>query len=250
MAKYDVYVVGMRRELIVDAGPGSEAFDTELMENEQFVLFCITAEGRVKFTITLRTDYGWCGSGYTTATQGIMQLKRVSDFGPATHMVKDRKVKIAGATYDASKNSLWEALIFETDESSVDEDYYRYRDDDAIVNNVFTFSSTGDDDYYPMGGVSVELELFVELKRAFKERPVWIFSGASGSGKSTIGYILETNGDKLVYETDSANNGRLPKTIWADVVVVGNKWKDITPEVVKEHLPEGCKPVDVAFSMD
>lgn len=53
----------------------------------------------------------------------------------------------------------------------------------------------------------------------------------------------------VVYETDSANNGNLPKEIWADVIVVGNKWKDISVETVKQHLPEDCKPVEVTFSM-
>ena len=81
-----------------------------------------------------------------------------------------------------------------------------------------------------------------------KKRPVWILSGASGTGKSTFGCILgETNYE--VYETDSAKDGILPEEIWADIIVVGNKWKDVTVDEVKKHLPDDVNAIDVTFSM-
>lgn len=244
MAEYDVYVVGMRKEMFVDEGPGDSAWDiNEPMENENYVLFCVTCEGRVKFTIDLSETYGWCGSGWTTASWGNMSFKRVNNFGPATHMPKERKIKIEGVKYDDSRNSIGDCLNF----SSVYEDEEEYYGDIDIANNVFSFSSDGGDGYYPCGHVHVYEELFNKLSRAFDKMPVWILNGASGTGKSTFGYILEESG-KTVYETDSANNGKLPDEIWADVIVVGNKWKNITVEEVEKHLPEDCKAVNVKFS--
>ena len=242
MAKYDIYVVGLRKEKFIDYLPGEESFDEVPGINEQYVLFCTTAEGRRKFAITLSTAHGWCGSGYTTATWGRLAIERVNEFGPATHLPVDRKIKIDGAVYDTSK-TLPEGITFET---TVENEYSM--DDDEINNNVFQYSSDGGDSYYPMGGTMVEDDLFNELPRAFDGMPVWIINGESGSGKSTIGNILSESG-KMVYETDSANNGRLPKEIYADAIIVGNKWENITVDAVKARLPEGTVAVDVKFSM-
>lgn len=251
MAKYDVYVVGMRKEMFVDMGPGSDYFmcDEEPIENEMYVLFCVTCKGRVKFTIDLSESYGWCGSGYTTASWGKMRFTRVNSFGPATHIPKGRKIKIEGAIYDDSRTSIDECLNFSSihDELDEDDDEYNFYEENDIITNVFSFSSDGGDGYYPRGHVHVREELFNKLSRAFDKMPVWILNGTSGTGKSTFGYILEEYG-KTVYETDSANNGKLPDEIWADVIVVGNKWKNVTVEEVEKHLPENCKAVSVKFS--
>lgn len=239
MAIYDVYVVGIRKELFVDNMPGADSFDEVQGENERYILFCTTAEGRVKFTITLWTSYGWCGSGYCGASWGNISIDNVyKSFGPATHFPKDRKILLKGVKYDASKASIHEAVIFD---NSVEPD------EDEYKTNVFTVSFDGDDSYYPSGYADVKEELFTELPRAMKKRPVWILSGVSGTGKSTFGYIFNKEGYK-VYETDSAKEGILPEEIWADVIVVGNKWKNITVDEVKKHLPDDVNAIDVTFS--
>lgn len=244
MAIYDVYVVGMRKELFVDSLPGEYAFDERKGENEKCILFCVTAEGRATFTITLTTMYDWCGSGYTTASWGAIDYDEVKSFGPATHLPKDRKILIESLKYDASKSSINECIIY-TGEIEPDKDEWEPHD---YKTNVFTVSVDGFDSYYPSGYASVDEDLFVECPRAMKQRPVWIFNGASGTGKSTIGHILSENG-KTVYETDSANNGHLHKEIWADVIVVGNKWTNVTVDEVKKHLPEGVTAIDVTFNV-
>ena len=76
-------------------------------------------------------------------------------------------------------------------------------------------------------------------------RPVWIFSGASALGKSTLGAILAESG-KVVYETDSAET--LPEEIWADVVVAGQRKGGFSIKEIKQHLPDGVKPILVGFS--
>lgn len=263
MAKYDVYVVGMRVEKFVDEVPGEDIFDMVPDENDKYSLFCITAEGRVKLIISLITRYGWCGSGYTTASWGDIEVEHVKEFGPATHLPKDRKqIKINGVMYDASgsigkinaekEGKMWlDGLVLEGtfEEDEDEEDWEERYFDCEIANNVFYHSSDGGDGYYPCGGAGVNLDLFTKIPRAFEKRPVWIFKGNSGSGKSTIGWMLSENSHKTVYETDSAINGDLPEEIMADVIVIGNKWKLITlDEIVRHHLPEDCKPIIVDFS--
>ena len=53
-----------------------------------------------------------------------------------------------------------------------------------------------------------------------EKRPVWIFSGVSGAGKSTIATMIRESGLE-VYETDSCDE--LPEVITASVVVLGNR---------------------------
>ena len=89
-------------------------------------------------------------------------------------------------------------------------------------------------------------EMFEKTPRIMEGRPVWIFAGDSGLGKSTIGRFLELQG-KIVYETDS--DQRLPNVIMADVIVAGNRNKSLTIEDVCSRLPEGVEPIFVEFSL-
>ena len=73
------------------------------------------------------------------------------------------------------------------------------------------------------------------------ERPVWIFKGLSGLGKSS----LAAESGKKVFETDSVE--KLPNKIWADVVVIGNK-HNFSLKAIKQRLPNGTKPILVHFS--
>ena len=73
------------------------------------------------------------------------------------------------------------------------------------------------------------------------ERPVWIFEGSSGLGKSSLAAM---SGEK-VFETDSVK--KLPEQIWADIVVIGNK-RGFSVETIKQCLPRGTRPIVVHFS--
>lgn len=89
-------------------------------------------------------------------------------------------------------------------------------------------------------------EMFEKTPRMMEKRPVWIFAGASGLGKSTIGRFLELQG-KVVYETDS--DQRLPNSIMADVIVAGNRNKNVTIDDICARLPDGVEPIFVEFSL-
>ena len=89
-------------------------------------------------------------------------------------------------------------------------------------------------------------EMFEKTPRMMEKRPVWIFAGASGLGKSTIGRFLELQG-KVVYETDS--DQRLPNVIMADVIVAGNRNKSLTIDDICARLPDGVEPIFVEFSL-
>ena len=78
-----------------------------------------------------------------------------------------------------------------------------------------------------------------------EKRPVWIFAGASGLGKSTLGMLLASQG-KVIYETDA--NKELPELILADIIVAGNRHKDLTMKELCKHLPEDVNPILVEFS--
>lgn len=91
----------------------------------------------------------------------------------------------------------------------------------------------------------VNTELFERTARAMPGRPVWIFTGASALGKSTIGMLLSSSG-KEVYETDASDN--LPEVIWADVIVSGRRRGGFPLEEIKKRLPDGVKPILVNFS--
>lgn len=89
-------------------------------------------------------------------------------------------------------------------------------------------------------------EMFEKTPRIMEKRPVWIFAGGSGLGKSTLGRFLELQG-KVIYETDS--DQRLPNVIMADVIVAGNRNRSLTIDDICSRLPDGVEPIFVEFSL-
>ena len=85
---------------------------------------------------------------------------------------------------------------------------------------------------------NAENDIFhVETNRIMDKRPVWIFKGDSGLGKSYIaGIIANSDRAKTVYETDAHEK---LETIEADIIVVGNKYnhslEEIESKIKGEH---------------
>ena len=170
--------------------------------------------------IELSESSGECGSGWTTASWGHARTdvayERINY--PMTHKPKGDIFVTLHRDYYSAYGSWY---LPDADD---------YDEDDYNENHVVSYSSCGGDGYYPCGGIYVDLTQFEELPRAMDKRPVWIFKGESGLGKSSIGVHLE---GLTVFETDSVDE--LPEEITDDVIVLGNrsKW---TVEDVKKHI--------------
>lgn len=189
-----------------------ESYDADLIK----YIVCLKDHDNIRYELELYQDYGECYSGWTTATWGRFNFKKVDNFGAITHYPKkDSDTKIIFDP-DDKKN--------ETDKDDYVYDNYVYRCD------WFSYSETGGDDYYPSGFVKVKMDNFETTQRGFDEHPTWIFHGASNLGKSFLAHQIK---EMTIFETDAYDE--LPDKINADIIVLGNKHK-YTLENIKERV--------------
>lgn len=187
--------------------------DDDFEDNSKYILNCIS-ENNLKYEVALWTEYGDCPSGWCSASWGRCEVRRVNSFIGSTHKpIKDLSFEI------------------ETTEGDFEDTIYN------AENEVFYVDDDGDDCWYPNGDVGITEELFTETNRVMDKRPVWIFKGDSGLGKSYIaGIIANSDRAKTVYETDAHEE---LETIEADIIVVGNKYdhslEEIESKIKGEH---------------
>lgn len=177
--------------------------------DEKYIIHCVrvgsvTGKEYEHVDICLNTRYGECGSGWCTASWGNMKIINNPDRMPWTHKAVYNTLYIDGGVYAP--------------------------DIEMFHCDVFTYYKYGGDPYYPSGYVSVAMSLFEALPKYNGKRKVYIFSGESGIGKSSLACHAASN-DFKVYETDL--NPELPETITADIVVVGGKYKFDKDDIVK-----------------
>lgn len=194
-----------RQKLITKCSGCNLDFEySQILEEVPVLVF--KSEEKQYFTITLWEDEGECCSGWTTASWGNYSIKE--EKVPFDEVPIGEYPKITILTTD------WEH--FGLDQSDSEKDEY---DEDIYRNDIFTVSKCGGDDYYPSGWVGVNAK-FKKLARHMDKQPVWIFTGPSAVGKSSLAH--ETN--REVYETDS--NPRLPDDLNNyEIIVVGGKYK-------------------------
>ena len=107
-----------------------------------------------------------------------------------------------------------------------------------LKTQVFCIDSYGEenggDDYYPNGFYTVNMDLFRKNIRAKDKRPVWIFKGDSGAGKSFIGNALsnaDSNVPFVTFETDMYKELPEKFPLKVNVIIMGNKYKHSLDDV-------------------
>ena len=216
-------IVGLRVEKFINKFVSGHNCDFTYYpaEDEKYTIFVRDVDRpSCKYAIRLKNEYGECGSGWCTASWGSCVVEYLYDsepFGPFNYIPIDDGIFEAEIDWNHGNPIL---------RSNTDGDY-----DPDFKCDYFSWDEVGGDGYYPSGGVFVNLEKFKELPRGMKKRPVWIFYGDSGLGKSTLAKDLTE--ERQIYETDSSET--LPDEIVADIVVIGNKYK-FTIDEVKQHL--------------
>lgn len=227
---YDFFtILGMRIE-----------YFTEQTADEEWI-------NRPKYIITLKGQQGMCSyyelelydvgeEMYSSDEYGFCNLKFVRKAN-ITMPIKEKKIIKLPRIVDEK-----DVRMLTVNESV---DLFDFYGDRIEIEGVFEASSTGSDNYYPMGYVDVNVDLYENAKiRQKDKRVVWIFKGESGTGKTYLSNIIEA-GSKSVYETDS--NNTLPDEIINSIIVIGNKYEfDI--EDVKERIVGDAEVVVVDFS--
>ena len=179
-------------------------------ENSEKIKYDIFVQSKKKkFKVSIWDEEGVCGSGWTTASYGHIEVKEINSYPPMNFRYKNiKEIPIELSEADSGANYL-------------------------NIPEVFSVSYDGGDEYYPSGGISIEIDNFIP-QRGFSsiesiKRKVWIFEGDSGLGKSFLANLLNQGG-LTVYETDKYEN--LPKEISDDIIVIGNKQKFQENEII------------------
>ena len=224
-----------------------EEYD-ELVPYERRIDIVTVEDNRHKrYDISLGTWFGMCGSGYTTASEGTIDIKAISRLDRPTYdYIVINPEKAVLRNYEIVYDNNTEKLKLLDKSFKADSNYYG--DDEDIDNEYFYVSSYGSgDSYYPAGRAGVKFEN-LNLKRtarAMDKRPVWILYGPSGLGKTTVGSLVKNQ--KVipsVLETDGLD--KLPDVITESFIVLGNRSK-FTINDVKKRLFGDPKVILVRF---
>ena len=175
-------------------------FTQQPEEFERHILLAELSDKR-KIEITLSHEEGECGSGYSLASWGNIEIKEIGRFG--------------GYQYKPKKELIVDDIL--PNNVQLQQEY---------DNEVFSVSYDGGDSYYPSGDYEVDMDLFEKTIRAKDKRPVWLFRGNSNLGKS---FLSDRITGLTKYETNS--NAKLPRVIDADIIVLGNKYKFSLDEI-------------------
>jgi hypothetical protein len=194
----------------------------EMVKHEIFV-----EEDGKKYVIRLETENTVCGSGWTTATEGIMEIESIEQFPPMGYRYVEPMTEYPFPT-----------------EADIEIEGFKEGTTPGYKCPGFSISKWGNDMYYPCGGHSVNMDFFrPNGKRAPEKRRVMIFKGDSSAGKSW----LAAKANVSVYETDKS--AELPSEIESEIIVLGNKY-NFSLEDIKEKIAfkEETEVVVVDFS--
>jgi hypothetical protein len=218
-------VIGVRREIYIGKQVEGHNCDFKYIDAEltKYIICCTMNsknDYKTKFEIDLWTEYGECMSGWTTSSQGRIEVRFVDNFKGFTFKPINNLL-----INDSKLEEKIKELIKNNDNSEkcrncYGDVYFSIFSELSFDNNVFIVSYDGGDPYYPSGDYHVNMELFTSSVRTKSQRQVWIFVGKSNTGKS---YLASSIKSLSVYETDSSPT--LPDSITESIIVVGNKYK-------------------------
>lgn len=118
---------------------GNCDFKVKLRPGIRFYIYIEHVDTEKKFSVMLDTDYSKeCGSGWTTASYGIMKIQEILEVPKLRYIPLDETVRhLTILPHKKYKNYECE---------------------------LFYFSKDGDDEYYPCGGIGVSMDKFKERK--------------------------------------------------------------------------------------
>lgn len=218
-----ILIKGLRIEKIASI----DEYDDEPYAEDHYLIFCESSNGYNKFIIELWTEYTECPSGYTSATLGYITKYPVNDFGPFSYTVIN-------------------PVFLQINDQFVNytelDQLFKYEE---IKTNVFEYSSTDNDEWYPRGYTKINFDLFRKAGRAMDKKPVWILVGESGTGKSSLAWKIKLNSTGFtIYETAALKSkDELPDVIVADIIVVGNKLDISVNDDIIPRIPDDWQPI-------
>ena len=212
--KNSVKIIGIREEKYVGTTVTGHNCDFDYIpetKTRHVILGQVLALDHRKVEITLEKEEGESPSSWCTASWGRKTVKFVKSF--------------SGYSYKPKEEIICNIYL----ENDTDDN-----------NEIFEVSYFGSDECYPTGYYHINLDLFEPIEsRLHDYRYTYIFKGASSIGKT---YLASRLSSLVVYETDSKDY--LPKTIVADVIVLGNR-SGFSVEDVKSRIEKGSKAVIV-----
>lgn len=211
-------IVGLQECYYIKSVPGNKN-TKQKVNGVKHSLFCLCSPN-IKFQLDFET-FELKSSDKTAIIYPSLTINVIDIFGPITHVIKSSKNnRIELPLKIQNNNATW------TTENKLPP---------SIKTNIFDFfpSVNNLNGYY-----NIKMSNFNRITRKKAYRSVYIFSSMNDSSK----LFLASKSTLNVYDTDSSN--KLPLIIYADIVILGNKYKYTIDEVCSSLF----KPVRVIFS--
>lgn len=221
-------------------------YDNNYYDNDIYIFNCVDemSYSKEKYEVILYETIQSCPSGYCESTLGFGYVRRVIEFATFNYLPKSSILTIP-ILFKGDKSKLYSGDLIDLENTvTLDE------------NDVYELDDDGGDEYYPTGYIKVNLDLFKKTSRYKDKRPVWIFKGPSGLGKSFLAHVMTAYhsfnehycdvffGHFSVYETDAHEE---LGDINDDIIVIGNKYIHSVDAVLR-HIQGDVEPIIVDFS--
>jgi hypothetical protein len=207
-------LIGLRVNKITNKG--NYDFDPEYNSDIITEYEFITKENGVFYSYKLAIENGLCYSGYTTAQWLHSKKSELYERGSIHYAPKDKNLK-----FDIQRV----------------EGYFK------IYDNY--------DSYYPTAEIDINFENWIDTKRSKIKKPLYVFTGDSGLGKS----FIANHTDLKVFETDGVLSVYMEAPEFYkeyDIIVMGNKngetLDDLVSYLESDKITEEIEIISVNFN--